>query len=51
MIKERYIHVWKYHNESPYFIQLICSKTKKRKKKNRTEHLKVVDIFQIPKEK
>jgi hypothetical protein len=25
MIKKYYMHVWKYHNEVPHYVQLICT--------------------------
>jgi hypothetical protein len=37
MIQVQYTHVWEHHNETPYFIQLICTNFKRKKKiiKNR----------------
>jgi hypothetical protein len=29
MTKVHYIHVWKYHNETPYFVQLIYTNKSK----------------------
>lgn len=28
MMKAHYMHVWDYHNESPYFVQLLKFLTK-----------------------
>jgi hypothetical protein len=38
MTKVHYMHVWKYHNEIPYFIQLIyANKNNFKNKQNKTK--------------
>jgi hypothetical protein len=30
MVKVHYMHVWKYHNETPHTVQLTCTNKKKK---------------------